>query len=198
MLGYPIPRWFILVGLIALGTLGLAGLSLRQKQVTVADAGRTYTLHTQAATVGEALQAAGTGLHPEDIVQPSLDSPLTHGMAIRIDRAAPVEITEAGVTVVIRTHQLKISAIIAEAGKTVAPVDSVYADGQNIPAEQRDLAGPAPHAILIQRARPVTINDGSVSQTVTTAALTVGQAIAEANVALYAADGVTPPLASWL
>src|SRR6185503_2351956 len=196
MLGYPIPRWFIIVGLVALGALGLAGLSLRQKTVTVDDAGQILTLHTQAASVGEALQSAGLVLYPEDIVQPAVNSPLDHGMAIRLDRATPVEITEAGVRFVIRTHQQKIGAIIAEAGKTVAPGDSVYVDGRRIPSELFDTPGPVPHALLIQRAMAVTILDGDSSHTLTTSALTPGDAIAEANIPLYVADGVTPPLAS--
>jgi uncharacterized protein YabE (DUF348 family) len=198
MLGYPIPRWFIAVGLVALVALGLAGLSLRQKTVSVLDLGQTVTLHTQAATVGEALQSAGFALQPEDIVQPAPGSPVEHGMQITLDRARPVEITEDEVRVVIRTHQQKISAIIAEAGKTIAPGDSVYADGRRVPEAALDTQGVVPHAIWIRRAIPVTIVDGAAAHTLTTSALTPGEAIAEAGIPLYVADGVTPPLASWL
>ena len=195
MFGYPIPRWLIIVGVVFVGAVALAGLGLREKTVTVSEGDQAITLNTQAGTVGDALQSARIALYPEDIVQPPAGSPLESGSTITLTRALPVQIVDGGVTYSIRTHQKKIAAMIAEAGKTLSPGDAVYADGQRVPADQFDLVGPVPHVILIQRAMPIAIVDGSTTQTITTAALTVGDAIAEAGITLYVADGVTPPLA---
>lgn len=195
MFGYPIPRWLIIVGVVFVGALALAGLGLREKMVTVSEGDQTITLTTQAGTVGDALQSAGIALYPEDMVQPPAGSPLESGSTITVTRALPVQIVDGGVTYSIRTHQKKIAAMIAEAGKTLSPGDAMYADGQRVPTDQFDLVGPVPHVILIQRAMPIAIVDGSTTQTITTAALTVGDAIAEAGITLYVADGVTPPLA---
>lgn len=194
MFGYPVPRWLTFLGLTLLGALALAGLSLREKTATVSDGDHTITIHTQAGAVGEALLSAGISFYPEDILQPPADSPLDSGAAITLTRALAVQIDDGGVIYSIRTHQKKIAAIIAEAGRTAAPGDSVYADGQHIPADRLDDAGPVPHVILIRRAMPITIVDGGAAQTLATAALTVGDAIAAAGIPLYAADGVTPPL----
>ncbi|MBM4424617.1 MAG: DUF348 domain-containing protein [Chloroflexi bacterium] len=194
MFGYPVPRSLIVVAAIALAALALGGLSLRQKSATVSDGDQTVTFSAESATVGGALASAGIALFPEDIVQPSAESPLDSGTAIVITRALPVQIIEGGVALSIRTHQRKISAIILESGKTVSPEDAVYADGVRLPIDQWDAVGAIPHVILIQRATPITIIDGSTTHTIITAARTVGEAIAEAGITLFAADGVTPPL----
>jgi uncharacterized protein YabE (DUF348 family) len=198
MLGYPIPRWLVALGLVLIAAIAVAvpTLAFAQKSVTVVEGDQTITIRTQADTVSDALYSAGLALFPEDIVQPPADSPLEAGSTITIIRAIPVEITEGGVTVLVRTHQQKIAAILAEAGKTVAPGDSVWVDGERIPTERWDAISGTPHTIRLQRAMPITVVDQNNSTALTTSALTVGEALAEANIALFVADGVTPPLAS--
>ncbi len=196
MFGYPLPRWLFIVGfvIIAAAGLGLANVAFAQKTVTVTDGAQTIRLHSPAGTVGEALRAAGLSFYPEDLIQPPANSPLESGAAITLTRALPVEVIEGGVTLLVRTHQRAIDRILLEAGKTVAPGDGVYVDGICIPTDQLNEPGPPPHTLLIQRARPVTVIDGATAQTITTAALTVGEALAEAQIPLYIADSVTPPL----
>jgi uncharacterized protein YabE (DUF348 family) len=196
MSGYPRPRWLILVVPVGLVLAALAGLALSQKTVTIHDGGQTVTLNTGARTVGEAVESAGITLYPEDILQPDAGTPLQSGPAITLTRAVAVQIIENGEAFTVRTHQKKLLAILAEAGRTLAPGDAVYADGQHIPSDALAVPGPAPHSILIQRATPITVVDGGNSQAISTAALTVGQALAEANIATYLADSVTPPLDS--
>jgi uncharacterized protein YabE (DUF348 family) len=194
MSSYPLPRWLLLAVPAGLVLAALAGLALTQKTVTIHDGGQTLDLTTGARTAREAVASAGITLYPEDILQPNADTPLQSGQAITLTRAVAVQIVENGDAFTVRTHQKKLSAILAEAGRTLAPGDAVYADGKHIPPDALALPGPAPHSILIQRATPITVVDGGGSQMISTAALTVGEALAEANIAIYLADGITPPL----
>lgn len=196
MSGYPLPRWLILIVPIGLVLAALAGLALNQKTVTIYDSGQTVSLNTGARTVGEAVESAGITLYPEDILQPNAEAPLQSGQAVTLTRAIAVQIVENGEAFTVRTHQKRLSAILAEAGRTLAPGDAVYADGKHILPEALAVPGPAPHSILIQRATPITVVDGGSSQTISTAALTVGEALAEANVTTFLADSITPPLDS--
>lgn len=196
MFGYPLPRWLLVIAFGMFALAALAGRALAQKTVTVADDGRVFKFNTQASTVGAALQSAGIAVYPEDIVQPPADASLDSGADISIIRAALVQISAGGVTYFVRTHQKKIAAILAEAGRTLSPDDAVYADGQRLAAADLGSPRPVPHSIMIQPATPITIADGGSTKAITTTALTVGQALNEAGIEIYLADGVAPPLAS--
>lgn len=193
MFGYPIPRWLVAIVALAVALLALAGISLAQKSVTVLDNGVAMPLKTSAATVGEALAQAGIALYPEDIVHPTADSALASGMEIQVTRALPVQITDLGVTYSIRTHQKKLEAILAEAGRTLSPADALYADGMKQTGDALTAVRIPPQTITIQRALPITIIDSGVPMQITTTAITVGQALSETGMRIFLADGVAPP-----
>jgi len=195
MFGYKLPRWFILFPIFIVAILiALITIFAQGKTITVNDNGSTLTLYTHAATVGEALSEARLAIFREDILQPPADAALDHNSPITITRAAPLSVIDNGSVTLIRTHQKKINAILLEAGKTVAPSDSVYLDGVRATVEGVAASAVLPHSIVIQRSAPVTIVDNGKAQTITTSALTVSQAVADAGIQLYLADGVTPSL----
>ncbi len=194
MLGYPLPRWLVAALPVGAVVIILTALSLAQKTATLVDGDRTLTLHTQAATVRGAVESAGIALYPEDLLQPSGDTPLESWVVITLTRALPVQILEGGETVFLRTHQKKIAAILAEAGHTLGPADAVYADGVRVAIDALDVTTVVPHSLRVQRAVPITVVDGGQPQSIVTTALTVGQALNDAGIVTYLADGVTPPL----
>lgn len=195
MLGYKLPRWFILFPIfLAAILIALVTIFTQQKTIRVNDNGKTITLHTNAATVSDALREAGITIYREDILQPTADAALDHTATVTITRATPLAVIDNSSVVLIRTHQKKINTILLEAGKTLAPADSVYLDGVRAPVEGVAASAALPHSIVIQRSAPVTIVDNGKAQTITTSALTVSQAISEAGIQLYLADGVTPSL----
>ncbi len=196
MSGYPLPRWLILILPVGFVLLALAGLTFTQKTVMIHDGDQTLSLNTGAGTVGEAVSMAGIPLYPEDILQPGADTSLQSGQAITLTRALAVQIADDGQTYTVRTHQKKLMAILIEAGRTLAPGDAVYADGKRISPAALDSPSPVPHTVIIQRATAVTIVDSGTARAITTSALTVGQALTEANIVTYLADGVAPPLDS--
>jgi uncharacterized protein YabE (DUF348 family) len=195
MSGYPLPRWLILIlplGLIIVAAL--AGFTLTQKTVTLVDGDQTTTITTSAATVGEAVASAGIPTVPEDLFQPAPDAPLHSGMTITLTRALSVEVIDGAEVIAVRTHQKKIAAIVAEAGRTLSPADVVYADGQRLSLNDLTIPGPVPRSILIRRAVPFVVIEGGKATSLLTAARTVGEALAESGLTLFAADVVTPPL----
>jgi len=195
MFGYKLPRWFILFPIfLAAILIALVTIFTQQKTILVNDNGKTITLHTNAATVSDALREASITIYREDILQPASDTALDHNATITITRTTPLSVIDNGSATLIRTHQKKISTILLEAGKTLAPADSVYLDGVRLAVEGVAASAALPHAIVIQRSAPVTIIDNGKAQTITTSALTVSQAISEAGIQLYLADGVTPSL----
>ena len=195
MFGYKLPRWFILVPIFITAILvALIANFAQQKTITVNDSGNTLTLNTHAATVSDALREAHLIMYREDILQPPADATLEDNTIITITRATPLSVIDNGSVALLRTHQKKINAILLEAGKTLAPADSVYLDGVRATVEGVAASTAPPHSIVIQRSAPVIIIDNGKAQTITTSALTVSQAISEAGIQLYLADGVTPSL----
>ena len=194
MSGYPLPRWLVIALPVGVVVIILTALSLAQKTATLVDGDRTLTLHTQASTVRGAIESAGIALYPEDLLQPSGDTPLDSGAVITLTRALPVQVLEGGETVYLRTHQQKIAAILAEAGRTLSPADAIYADGLRLAPGELDVATAVPYSIRVQRAAPIMVVDGGQTHSIVTNALTVGQALIDAGIVTYLADGVTPPL----
>lgn len=69
--------------------LPLDGMALEvstSKPVTLNDGGNTIETDTPESTVGEMLTALGTQLDQADTVEPALDTPVTPGMAVKVDR----------------------------------------------------------------------------------------------------------------
>src|SRR5690606_33940446 len=55
--------------------------------------GETHEWVTTASTVGDVLEDAGVSLYLGDVVEPPVDSTVTDGMTIRVERSFPVTIT---------------------------------------------------------------------------------------------------------
>lgn len=80
--------------------LGREGITLqvsRPRSITVSADGATNSVRSAAATVAEALSAAGITVDSDDRVSPSLDSPLSEGMTIEVKRVETKEVTETEV-----------------------------------------------------------------------------------------------------
>lgn len=82
--------------------------------------------------------------------------------------------------------------MMAEAGLTLSPADKIYANGVEVPA---DAALPADSTTTLQvrRAVDVTLVTPDGQTTFQSAAQTVGQAMAQTGLLLYASDFLSPP-----
>ena len=82
-------------------------------------------------------------------------------------------------------------------GLVIQRTDQVYADGLIVAFNQIGAAA-VPDLLEIGNFLTITLHEGEQQRTVRTAVQTVGAAIQEAGITLFAADGVEPPLGSWL
>lgn len=95
------------------------------------------------------------------------------------------------------TRQTNLGAFLAEAGVTVTQSDQVYADDVLIPLAALHQT-PLPQKVEIGHYLTVTIQDKGQQRVVNTAVATVGEALEEASITLFAADKVEPNPASAL
>jgi resuscitation-promoting factor RpfB len=192
--------WFwLLLAFAGMMGLGMATyLVVAQQDYTIYDGETAVSISGRHATVQDVLNAANITLRPEDIVTPALNAPAPIGLGIQIQRARAVTLrTETEGTRTLWTQQNRLGPFLAEAGVAVQRTDQVFASRRQVDFGELDET-PLPTEVEIGRFLTVTIEDGNNQQVIRTAAQTVGAAIQEAGIQLYAADGVTPSLGSWL
>lgn len=93
------------------------------KTISVAVGDDVRGLRTQAPTVGEALREAGVIVGPLDTVAPPADSPLTDGLQIAIQRAAPYQVTADGALLEVSSDATDVAGILADSGLALGPMD---------------------------------------------------------------------------
>ena len=169
-----------------LGLLGVYVLTARQRVQIQVD-GQVYAADVRAATVADALAEAGVWLDPADRVTPPLEAAPTPGTPIIVTRAPVVAVAANGATTLVRTGDLAPAAILASLGLSLGPGDVLLTEGGAL--------GATPRLLTLLRAQPIELHDGAnPTQALRTAARTVGEALADLQVALYVGDVVDPPL----
>jgi resuscitation-promoting factor RpfB len=205
-----LPAWalLIIIGVSIFSLVATVALVLRlsepisitpiRKAVTLVVGGDVRDIETQAATVGDLLREQAIRLDSEDAVSASLDTLLTDGMLVTINRARTVTLRADDEEQTIRTPFTNPQDILNNQGITLNPPDRVWLDGTI--AEHSALAAwPVPvNEIGIQRAVTVTITDGDSETVIESTADTVGDALFEAGITVYLTDNVSPPLGSTL
>lgn len=170
------------------GLLFAAALMLRTTSVTLLIDGQPVALTSRARTVGEAVAPYIPDPAPGDRVSPPPDTPLTADMTIRIDRARPVTVTMNDVPRTVWTTASLPVDILAAAGLYPTENDALWIDGS--PARVDQLAGwttPARH-VRVQTAATLTLQADGATLSLTTTAATLGDALYEAGITMYAAD----------
>lgn len=182
-------------------SVGLVLHELRQQEaqpvdVTLQLGAERYRLASSAKTVGDLLQAQDVRVGADDVIVPPRDTPLRDGLRVRVEQARPVQVTVDGETRILRTTFENPYDILQQADIQVDALDQVQVDGQSItPANL--VAWPLPASeIVIQNALDVTIVDGDTTYNLRTTGDTVGDALFEADVELFMADRVQPPIST--
>lgn len=95
--------------------------------VVVDEGGQRVAFPSTAATLGEALMAAGYVLYEADRLSLPLDTPLEGGAQIEValERAAPVMVQADGAMRLVRTHQPTVGGLLAEIGLALTGGDYV-------------------------------------------------------------------------
>ena len=151
------------------------------------DKGEKQTLDSRSATVGELVEKLPLNLQPEDVVEPSLDTPIVEdNFRVNVYRARPVTVVDTDSRKVTLTAQQSPRIVAENAGLKVFPEDKIsFAAGdinKNILGEQ----------VVVDRATPVILNLYGESLTLRTHASTVGELLAEKKIFLDKNDKVQP------
>jgi uncharacterized protein YabE (DUF348 family) len=113
-------------------------------------------------------------------------------LACQANSTSTVTVIDGGNIVNIESMERVPLTLLAEAGMVPHPFDRVLSNGILLPLDQ-----PVPDADSIQlqlrRAMPLTVNSPEGQQVIQSAALNVGQALAEAGYTIFANDLLDPP-----
>lgn len=194
-----------------------AGWVLSARVITVTVDGVTESLRTHRQTVGDLLLDLGLEPQPLDRIEPPLETPIRDGLQLTIQRARPFRILTDGREIPIASWGTTAREVLADAGLTIDPYDRILIGDQEIgpadplPPPQTSLAPltydhgfgwrrivAEPRLLRVQRAIPITVDDGSLPFTIRTTAETVGEALREAEITLYLGDRVQPSMGSQL
>jgi uncharacterized protein YabE (DUF348 family) len=152
--------------------------------------GKQQTLDTNAKTVGDLVNKLPLHLIPQDVVEPSMDTPIVEdNFRVNVYRARPVTIADdKGSRTVAVTAQKSPRVVAQDAGLTVYPEDHInFAQGtlkENIIGEK----------VVVDRATPVFFNLYGTPLTTRTHAKTVGDLVREKNIVITNNDQVQPAL----
>lgn len=208
--------WLLMTVVLAIAAVAaLVNLSRAGIWVTVAVDGYRETVRTTRTRVGDLLTDLGLELRPEDRVWPALDTPLSAGLAIAVQRARPALIGLDGTLMTVYSHANTVGALLADAGVSLLPQDEIWLDGTLVGLETplppaTDEFSPShvatqhswsarvsrPLRLSVRRAVQITVDDGSVPYTLLTTAATVGEALLREQLTLYLGDRVRPGLGS--
>lgn len=188
----------VILALIGLVSLAAAGYLFAQEGYTVYDdANPPITVYGYYRTVGDVVEASELELRPEDSIIPAPETLADAQTGIKIVRAKAVTVhTEAGPTTYF-SQAPHLAAFLAEIGFNPQPTDQIFADGKRVSFStlaQR----PLPRKVEIGQFVTVQIEEGSQRQTLRTKVQTVGEALQEAGITLFAADKTEPGLGAWL
>ena len=171
------------------GAANLGGI-----QLSIDQAGRLRSLSTRLETVGELLKQQGLDEPDYAALSHSRADPLEDGMVIHVSRARNATIRVNGDERQFKTALENPAAILHSAGIPVNADDKIWVNGA-----LADFAAlpawtlPARH-IRIRRAARLTLIDDGIQSTIATNADTIGDALYEADIALYLTDQVSPAL----
>ncbi len=120
-------NWGVLKSVISIGVVLfiLAVGVWAEKSVIIVDEGKELVARTYAGTVGDVLAVKDVVLLDNDEVRPSLETALTDGMVITVNRAVDVSISVDGQTLPVRTQCSVVGDLLNEAGVVLGPEDEV-------------------------------------------------------------------------
>ena len=189
---YLIPFFGLLIGVAIVGIVVLThgGRSTQTSNAHVVflfDQGKQETLDTRAATVGQLINNLPLNLIPQDVVEPTRDTPIVEdNFRINIYRARPVTVVEGNAKTVTLTAQKSARQVAEQAGLHINPEDiATFAQGnlkENIIGEQ----------VIVSLATPINLNLYGAQFSSYTQAKTVGGMLQEKHIKLANGENVSP------
>ncbi len=179
----------MIVGLMFLSKGGHTYVETNYHVVYLFDSGQKRTIDTNAQTVGALINRLDLHLIPQDVVEPSLNTPIVEdNFRINIYHARPVTVIDGDHKIVTLTAQLSARVVAQTAGLAVRPEDiATFSTGEikdNIIGEQ----------VVVHRATPITINLYGSQVPTYTLASTVEDLLSEKHIKLDHGENVSPAL----
>jgi uncharacterized protein YabE (DUF348 family) len=110
----------------------------RAVNLSVTDGTAPRSARSAALTVGDALWRLGYQLYAGDAVTPSLDTPISAGLAIQVTRARLVQVQADGELLATRTRATTVGEALAAVGVALVGEDyAVPGEGEPLPADDR-------------------------------------------------------------
>lgn len=189
---YIVPIFGLILGFIIVGAvvLGGNGRSLRPSEAHVVflfDGQDRTVVDTKAKTVGDMVNKLPLHLIPEDVVEPSLDTPIPEdNFRVNIYRARPVTVVDNSNKVVTLTAQKSPRVVAQNAGLSLNPEDRASFDQGSV---TENVIG---EKVVIARATPVALNLYGAQLTAYTQAKTVKELLVEKNIKLANGETIQP------
>jgi uncharacterized protein YabE (DUF348 family) len=190
---YLIPVFGLVLGLAIVGVLvvyrgGTPTFRPSDSHVVyVFDEGHKQTIDTKAKTVGELISRLNLHLIPEDVVEPSADTPIVEdNFRINVYHARPVTIFDGSKKTVTLTAQKSARVVAEGAGLKVNHEDiASFEEGsisQNVIGEK----------VVVNRATPITLNLYGTPIPSYTQGQNIAQVLREKNIKLENGETVNP------
>ncbi len=181
-------RWFALGAALLVLVFGYASLI---RTVTVMADGALTTIATHALTVGGALKASGVQVNPQDKVEPSTWSLVSNDMIINIQRATRVQLTADGKTYSTFTAERDPAKLLSLWGLSLNTGDRLLLFGR-ILSEGEQLPQSTFLSLELRRPVDISLSDGDTVTEFKSSAQTLGEALAEQGIEVFATDRVEP------
>lgn len=153
--------------------------------------GKKQAVPTRSATVSEMLQKLNVTIYENDVVEPSLDTPIiTDNLSVNIYRARPVTVIDGNRTEITFSADTSPKQIATKAGIVVYPEDRVV---KSTSTELID-KGIIGEVVTVERSKPAIINLYGTDIPIRTLSKTVGDVLKEKNIATQNGDTVTPAI----
>lgn len=170
----------------------------RAVQAVIWEAGQTRLISGPERNAADLLAAAGSALQPGDRliwngreIDPRTELPAGRPVVLQIERARPVIIDLDGERQRIDTTAVSAANALWEAGIRPGPGDALSVPPGALLADLEEANG-GPLILAYRAAQPVTIEAGAQRIRARTTAATVGEALAEAGIALQGLDYAEP------
>ena len=185
-------RFLILTGFLV--AMLITGFLLMGREISVTVDGKTRVIQTRALTVSQALRGMGVELTSSDAVKPAANSWLAGVKAITVDRSRTVVIwmDPSGAKVSVSTPAKTPREALAAVGITAAEEDIVKINGSAVSLDDELSAG---KGLLLQYspAQTIQLTYNGQSQTLRSAAASLGDALWQNGITLKGGDSLSVP-----
>jgi resuscitation-promoting factor RpfB len=182
----PLKTLAINVAVVSALVGGTTAYATFDNTVTLSVDGKAESVHTFADTVGEVLADQDIELGSHDVVAPSVDSPIEDDSAIAVRFGRQLTVTIDGVEREVWTTALSVDEALEELGIRAAGAELSVSRSLGIGRRGLDFEVRTPKDVTL-------IADGE-STDITTTAITVREALADAKITLAKLDRVSPAL----